>query len=104
MRRHPVVGCEIVSHIDFLQGNAKGVVLHHHERWDGDGYPDRLAGEEIPLPARVFAVADALDALTTDRPYRRGTRFARARSEIRAHAGSQFDPGVVAAFDTIPDD
>jgi ribonuclease P protein subunit RPR2 len=78
-------------------------VRHHHERWDGAGYPDRLSGEDIPLAARVFAVADALDALTTDRPYRRGTRFSRAREEIRACSGTQFDPAVVEALDTIPD-
>jgi HD-GYP domain-containing protein (c-di-GMP phosphodiesterase class II) len=101
--QHPVIGSEILRDVDFL-GDGKLVVRHHHERWDGSGYPDRLAGEAIPLPARVFAVADALDALTTDRPYRRGTRFARARDEIRSHAGSQFDPGVVAALETIPDE
>ena len=100
--QHPVIGSEILRDVDFL-GEGKLVVRHHHERWDGAGYPDRLAGEEIPLAARVFAVADALDALTTDRPYRRGTRFSRAREEIRAHSGSQFDPAVVEAFDTIPD-
>jgi HD-GYP domain-containing protein (c-di-GMP phosphodiesterase class II) len=101
--QHPVIGSDILSEIDFL-GEGKLVVRHHHERWDGRGYPDRLAGDEIPLAARVFAVADALDALTSDRPYRRGTRFSRAREEIRAHAGSQFDPEVVAALDTIPDE
>jgi HD-GYP domain-containing protein (c-di-GMP phosphodiesterase class II) len=101
--QHPVIGSEILRDVDFL-GDGKLVVRHHHERWDGTGYPDRLAGESIPLPARVFAVADALDALTTDRPYRRGTRFSRARDEIRSHAGSQFDPGVVAALETIPDE
>jgi HD-GYP domain-containing protein (c-di-GMP phosphodiesterase class II) len=100
--QHPVIGSEILRDVEFL-GDGKLVVRHHHERWDGTGYPDRLAGESIPLPARVFAVADALDALTTDRPYRRGTRFSRARDEIRSHAGSQFDPGVVAALETIPD-
>jgi HD-GYP domain-containing protein (c-di-GMP phosphodiesterase class II) len=100
--QHPVIGSDILRDVDFL-GEGKLVVRHHHERWDGSGYPDRLAGEDIPLAARVFAVADALDALTTDRPYRRGTRFSRAREEIRAHAGSQFDPGVVDALDTIPD-
>ena len=100
--QHPVIGSDILSEIDFL-GEGKLVVRHHHERWDGSGYPDRLAGDQIPLAARVFAVADALDALTSDRPYRRGTRFSRAREEIRAHSGSQFDPEVVAALDTIPD-
>jgi HD-GYP domain-containing protein (c-di-GMP phosphodiesterase class II) len=100
--QHPVIGSEILRDVDFL-GDGKLVVRHHHERWDGTGYPDRLAGEAIPLAARVFAVADALDALTTDRPYRRGTRFSRARDEIRSNAGSQFDPGVVAALETIPD-
>ena len=101
--QHPVIGSEILRDVEFL-GDGKLVVRHHHERWDGRGYPDRLAGDEIPLPARIFAVADALDALTTDRPYRRGTRFARAREEIRNHAGTQFDPDVVAAFDTISDE
>ncbi|HEX2409696.1 MAG TPA: HD-GYP domain-containing protein [Solirubrobacteraceae bacterium] len=101
--QHPVIGSEILRDVDFL-GDGKLVVRHHHERWDGDGYPDRLAGDAIPLAARVFAVADALDALTTDRPYRRATRFSRAREEIRDNSGSQFDPEVVAAFDTLPDD
>jgi cyclic di-GMP phosphodiesterase len=101
--QHPVIGSEILRDVDFL-GEGKLVVRHHHERWDGTGYPDQLAGDDIPLAARVFAVADALDALTTDRPYRRGTRFASAREEIRNHAGSQFDPAIVAAFDTIPDE
>jgi HD-GYP domain-containing protein (c-di-GMP phosphodiesterase class II) len=100
--RHPVIGSEILRDVDFL-GEGKLVVRHHHERWDGNGYPDRLSGDAIPLAARVFAVADALDALTSDRPYRRGTRFARARDEIRAHAGTQFDPGVVEVLETIPD-
>jgi HD-GYP domain-containing protein (c-di-GMP phosphodiesterase class II) len=101
--QHPIIGSEILRDVDFL-GDGKLVVRHHHERWDGSGYPDRLAGDEIPLAARIFAVADALDALTTDRPYRRGTRFPRAREEIRNHAGTQFDPDVVAAFETISDD
>ena len=100
--QHPIVGSEILSDVDFL-GEGKLVVRHHHERWDGQGYPDRLAGDAIPLAARVFAVADTLDALTTDRPYRRATRFPRAREEIRSHSGSQFDPDVVDAFDTISD-
>ena len=69
MARHPAIGAEIVGGIEFLEEAAK-VVRSHHERWDGTGYPDGLAGEEIPIAARVFAVADVFDALTTDRPYR----------------------------------
>ena len=104
MRRHPVVGCEIVSHIDFLQGNAKQVVLHHHERWDGGGYPHNLAGDDIPRPARIFAVADSLDAITTDRPYRRAASIAHARREIANGSGGQFDPEAVEALMEVPDD
>lgn len=102
MRRHPVIGEEIVRGIDFL-GEAREVVRSHHERWDGAGYPDRLAGEEIPLSARVFAVADTFDALTSDRPYRRATSFRVARQVIAAAAGSQFDPRIAEAFDNIAD-
>src|SRR3954467_8100201 len=103
MERHPVVGWEILREIDFL-GEAKLVVRHHHERWDGTGYPDRLAGEDIPLAARVFAVADVLDALTTVRPYRRPSSTDDAREMIREASGSQFDPTVVEAFLLIPDE
>ena len=102
VRRHPVIGAQILRHVDFLD-EAKFVVRHHHERWDGGGYPDGLAGEAIPAAARVFAVADALDALTTDRPYRPASSFARARGEVLAGAGTQFDPDVVAAYQEIPD-
>jgi HD-GYP domain-containing protein (c-di-GMP phosphodiesterase class II) len=101
--RHPVIGSEILRDVDFL-GEGKLVVRHHHERWDGRGYPDRLSRDEIPLPARVFAVADALDALTSDRPYRRAAGFEFAREEIRSNAGTHFDPTVVAAYDTIADE
>jgi ribonuclease P protein subunit RPR2 len=73
-------------------------VRHHHERWDGAGYPDGLAGERIPLPARIFAIADALDAMTSDRPYRRGGSWEAALLEIERGAGTQFDPAVVAHF------
>jgi ribonuclease P protein subunit RPR2 len=100
--RHPVIGWEILRDIDFL-GDAKLVVRHHHERWDGDGYPDRLSGEDIPLAARVFAVADTLDALTTNRPYRPASAFAEAREIIAAAGGTQFDPAVVAALSELPD-
>jgi ribonuclease P protein subunit RPR2 len=102
VRRHPVIGSEILRDVDFL-GEGKLVVRHHHERWDGRGYPDGLRGEAIPLAARVFAVADALDALTTDRPYRPASSFAAARKEVLAGTGSQFDPAVVAAYREIPD-
>src|SRR4051794_20918252 len=103
MERHPVVGWEILREIDFL-GEAKLVVRHHHERWDGAGYPDKLDREDIPLAARVFAVADVLDALTTVRPYRRPSSTEDAREMIRAASGTQFDPTVVEAFLLIPDE
>jgi putative nucleotidyltransferase with HDIG domain len=102
MARHPVVGAAIVDGIEFLSEAAK-VVRSHHERWDGAGYPDGLRGEEIPLAARVFAVADVLDALTTDRPYRPRMPLARARTMISEAGGSQFDPTVVDAFNRIDD-
>jgi HD-GYP domain-containing protein (c-di-GMP phosphodiesterase class II) len=102
VRRHPIIGTEILRDVDFL-GEGKLVVRHHHERWDGSGYPDGLTGEAIPLAARVFAVADALDALTTDRPYRPAISFAQAREVVLAGAGSQFDPEVVAAYQQISD-
>jgi ribonuclease P protein subunit RPR2 len=101
--RHPVVGAEILRDVQFL-GEGIDVVRHHHERWDGRGYPDRLAGEAIPLAARIFSVADTLDALTTDRPYRPAVGWSMARMVIGAHAGTQFDPGVVAAYEAIPDE
>jgi HD-GYP domain-containing protein (c-di-GMP phosphodiesterase class II) len=101
--RHPVVGADILRDIDFL-GDGLLVVRHHHERWDGAGYPDGLAGEDIPLAARVFAVADTLDALTSDRPYRKATGWAAARAIICAQAGRQFDPAVLDAYASIPDE
>lgn len=103
MERHPAIGWEILREIDFL-GAAKDVVRSHHERWDGLGYPDGLSGDAIPYAARVFAVADTLDALTTDRPYRKAMSFSEARVIIRDGAGSQFDPDVVSAFGQIDDD
>jgi HD-GYP domain-containing protein (c-di-GMP phosphodiesterase class II) len=103
MARHPELGDRILREIEFL-GEAKAVVRHHHERWDGDGYPDGLSGEDIPLAARVFSVADALDALTTDRPYRAAIDLASARAAIEAGAGTQFDPAVVAALGGVSDE
>jgi len=102
MRKHAQVGFNIVSAIDFLH-KAGEVVLSHHERWAGGGYPRGLSGEEIPLGARIFAVADTLDAMTSDRPYRRGTTLANARKEIARCSGTQFDPTVVEAFLSIED-
>jgi cyclic di-GMP phosphodiesterase len=103
MERHPVIGWEILRDIDFL-GDAKLVVRHHHERWDGRGYPDSLAGENIPPAARVFAVADTLDALTTDRPYRPAGSFAEAREIIGAGSGRQFCPSSVEALRAVSDE
>jgi ribonuclease P protein subunit RPR2 len=102
MAQHPLIGAEIVRGIEFL-GAATEVVRSHHERWDGGGYPDGLAGERIPVHARVFSVADVLDALTTERPYRPASTLAVAREMITDESGKQFDPGVVEAFNSIPD-
>ena len=102
MRRHSTIGYEIVCNIPFLS-EASQIVRSHHERWDGRGYPDRLAGEEIPLAARIFAVVDALDAMTTDRPYSPKISITAALAEIVAKSGAQFDPDVVAAFERLPD-
>ena len=103
MERHTVIGVQILRGVDFL-GEAKAVVRSHHERWDGKGYPDGLAREEIPLAARVFAVADTLDALTTDRPYRPASPLCASREIINSLTGTQFDPTVVEAFGGVPDD
>lgn len=104
MKKHPEIGARILSGIPFLAPAAE-IVLAHQERWDGGGYPRGLAGEEIPVGARIFAVADALDAITSDRPYRRGRDFAYARDEIARYSGTQFDPNVVEHFlDIKPDE
>ncbi len=98
MQTHTVLGEQMLSGVAVLHGEGLRVVRSHHERWDGKGYPDSLSGLEVPLAARVFAVADALDAMTSDRPYRRALRGSAARDEILAQAGTQFDPQVVEAF------
>jgi ribonuclease P protein subunit RPR2 len=103
LQLHPVTGWEIVRQVDFL-GAACEVVRHHHERWDGEGYPDRLGAEDIPLSARVFAVADTLDALTTTRPYRAASPISEARELIQEGRGTQFDPTVADAFASMPDE
>ena len=98
MQTHTVLGEQMLDGVAFLQGEGLRVVRSHHERWDGSGYPDGLSGPEIPLAARVFAVADALDAMTSDRPYRPARAWTDAGREIVAEGGSQFDPDVVRAF------
>lgn len=102
VKRHPQISADLISQIDFLSP-ALASVRSHHERWDGNGYPDGLAGEEIPLAARIIAVADAFDAMTSDRPYRKALAAEEAREEIRRGEGSQFDPEVVRAFDSAWD-
>jgi HD-GYP domain-containing protein (c-di-GMP phosphodiesterase class II) len=104
MRRHPITGYEIVSHIDFLEGKAQDIVRCHHERWDGSGYPEGLSTRDIPQAARIFSVADTLDAITSDRPYRTGTSIAEAREEIARGSGTQFDPEAVEALMEVPDE
>ena len=101
MRQHTTLGAQLLESVPLLQSEGIGVIRSHHERWDGSGYPDLLAGESIPLGGRIFAVADSLDAMTSDRPYRDAYSWDRARTEIVKHAGSQFDPGVVEAFRAV---
>lgn len=100
MRKHPDIGFHMIEPIPFLSVPAT-IVLSHQERWDGQGYPRNLARNEIHIGARIFAVADTLDAMTSDRPYRKGTTFANAVAEITRCGGSQFDPEVVKAFNAI---
>ncbi len=98
LETHTVLGEQLLSGVALLQGQGLQIVRHHHERWDGRGYPDKLGETEIPLGARVFAVADALDAMTSDRPYRRARTWEAATAEIVRGDGKQFDPSVVEAF------
>lgn len=97
MKRHPVIGAGIVQRSEFLRP-ALPAVLHHHERWDGTGYPDGLAGEDIPLTGRILGVAEAFDAIVNARPYQGKRTRSEAVSELRRCAGAQFDPAVVDAF------
>jgi response regulator RpfG family c-di-GMP phosphodiesterase len=98
MQTHTVLGEQMLDDVAFLRGEGLKIVRHHHERWDGTGYPDELVGTDIPLGARIFAVADALDAMTSDRPYRRARDWNSAGAEIIENAKRQFDPFVVQAF------
>jgi len=97
VQKHPELGYQIVRNAPFLQ-EAGEIILCHHERYDGGGYPCGLAGEEIPLASRVFAVADAYNAMTSDRPYRKAVSHSAAIEEIKRGVGTQFDPKVVEAF------
>ena len=97
MRQHPEIGKELLEHIQVLH-LEQGIIRHHHERWDGKGYPDGLKGKEIPLYARVLGVADAFHAMISDRPYRKALPFATAVEELRQNSGTQFDPEIVQAF------
>ena len=98
MKTHTILGEQMLGGVTLLQGTGLSIVRSHHERWDGGGYPDRMEGNDIPLGARIFAVADALDAMTSDRPYRRARPWDDAAREVVAESGGQFDPSIVAAF------
>lgn len=100
MKQHPVVGANIMQPVELLTDAAR-LVRHHHEHYDGSGYPDGLIGEDIPLGARIVFVADAFNAITTDRPYRRARSKRQAMVILKDHAGSQFDPGVVVALESV---
>jgi HD-GYP domain-containing protein (c-di-GMP phosphodiesterase class II) len=97
MNAHPVLGAEIIGQVDRLAAELP-VIRHHHEWYNGSGYPDRLMGDEIPRLARILHVADAFEAMTADRPYRKALSNEQALAELRKFAGVQFDPEVVDAF------
>ncbi|MDP9369568.1 MAG: HD-GYP domain-containing protein, partial [Chloroflexota bacterium] len=98
LQQHAVIGADIVSHLSMYEASAE-IIRHHHEWWNGEGYPDGLREEAIPLGARIIAVADAFDAMTSDRVYRKALSNSTAMAELRKQAGRQFDPEVVAAFE-----
>jgi HD-GYP domain-containing protein (c-di-GMP phosphodiesterase class II) len=102
MRQHPLVACAILDGVD-LSPTVLSMVRHHHENLDGTGYPDHLAGDDLPLPARIARVADAFDAMTSDRPYRDALSLAAARAELRRNAGTQFCPEIVDVFEELID-
>ena len=98
METHPILGAQLAVASPFLSGVARDVIAFHHERWDGTGYPWGLREEEIPLAARIFAVVDSYDAMTTDRPYRKAVSAETALAEIQLQSRRQFDPAIVDAF------
>ena len=102
MREHCTRGYDMIRKIPFLREAAE-IIYAHQESFDGRGYPRGLSGEQIPLGARIFAIADTLDAMTSDRPYRKGRSFAEARAEIERHSGGQFDPRIVETFMGMPE-
>jgi HD-GYP domain-containing protein (c-di-GMP phosphodiesterase class II) len=97
MKRHPAIGMKVVEPLG-LDDVTLGIIGHHHERWDGLGYPEGLRGEQIPLAARIFTVGDAIDAMTSRRPYRAGMTLDEAVERVQQGAGTQFDPEVVEAL------
>ncbi len=101
MKKHPIFGYKILNGIKFLEGSLP-IVLHHHERWNGTGYPYGLEKNSIPLSARIFAIADTLDAMTSSRPYRRILTYTDAAKEIKKLSGIQFDPDISDVFFSIP--
>jgi response regulator RpfG family c-di-GMP phosphodiesterase len=101
MKQHPELGWKLLQRVDYLRP-ASEIVLQHQEKWDGGGYPGGLSGDRIVIGARIFHVVDTLDAITSDRPYRRARSFADARAELVRCRGSQFDPRVVDAFLAVP--
>jgi putative nucleotidyltransferase with HDIG domain len=98
MKQHPTWGFDMLAEVSFLQPAALDIIYSHHERWDGKGYPRGIAGEAIPLAARIFAVVDTYDAITSDRPYRRARSYPVALHELQRVAGQQLDPRIVEAF------
>lgn len=98
MQQHATIGADIIARLSFYRHSVP-IVRHHHERWDGRGYPDGLGGENIPIGARIVCVADSFDAMTSDRPYRRAMAVTSALAEVRRNSGSQFDPQIVEAFE-----
>ena len=97
MKRHPIRSAELVGLLSSLR-DVVPAVRHHHENWDGTGYPDGIKGESIPLASRIIMFADTLDAMTSDRPYRGAIGLEPALEELRAGAGTQFDPEIVRVF------